>query len=532
MESKELRYGLGVLAVLTVGVALRVYQFPHLPPGFNQDEAASAYEAWSLAETGCDKWGNAWPAYFPSWGSGQNVLLAYLTAPVIKVLGLSVLSARLVLLLTSLLTLPLFFVCLRPLGRARALLGLLILALAPWHVLLARWALESNLLPFWMLLGIVTLARALTTGRRRWIGPALLPFAVALYAYGTTAVVLPLLLGGALVVFRAQLHRHWRVWLLALGLFLLVAGPFLLFFLENYLLHRNLAWTDSLPFSTPLLPATRISQINSDSWPTMLFKNWKFLIRGFNDGMCYNQLPGFALLIRGALPLAIIGWVATLREMNAIVRSGAALSPPATVRALFALWAGAAFTLALTVELNINRFNHFFLPCLVLAMVGLDVLLNKVPKPATRQILWRVAVGLISLDGVLAATTYFTTYPKSEISTAFNTGLEDAFAAVTRLPVRQVLITDQLPLPYVYTAFFTRYPPRDFQRAVRYRAVNGVYEVSRLGRYVFARQALDPQQSYGYLIDRNALPAAEPGSRRILYRSARWEVGIVAATRD
>ena len=158
-----------VFAVLGLGIAVRVWHFPAVPPGLNQDEAASAYEAFSLTQTGCDKWGNPWPVYFPAWGSGQNVLLAYLTIPVIKAFGLSIFAARLVPLLLGLLTLPLFYYCLRPLGRYPALLGLLLLAVAPWHFMLSRWGLESNLLPFWMLLGCTTLSRAISTQRRRWI---------------------------------------------------------------------------------------------------------------------------------------------------------------------------------------------------------------------------------------------------------------------------------------------------------------------------------------------------------------------------
>ncbi|MFD1875349.1 hypothetical protein [Hymenobacter bucti] len=89
-----------VLAVLGLGVAMRVGHFPSVPPGLNPDEAANAY---SLAETGANRWGNYLPAYFPVWGSGQNVLLAYLTVPVVKALGLNLWLVRLVPLLLGLL---------------------------------------------------------------------------------------------------------------------------------------------------------------------------------------------------------------------------------------------------------------------------------------------------------------------------------------------------------------------------------------------------------------------------------------------
>jgi len=179
--------------ICLLGAALRLIQYPTLPPGFNQDEASSAYEAYCLAETGMDRWGNVLPAYFPSWGSGQNVLLSYLLVPVVKLFGLSIFSVRLIPVTLGILTLPLLGWGLRPLGRYPALLGMFLVAVVPWHFMMSRWALESNLAPFFMLLGCVLLARGLITNKRRWIVPSLLPFALALYAYGTTVIVLPIM---------------------------------------------------------------------------------------------------------------------------------------------------------------------------------------------------------------------------------------------------------------------------------------------------------------------------------------------------
>ncbi|MGH7534310.1 MAG: glycosyltransferase family 39 protein, partial [Gemmatimonadales bacterium] len=89
--------GWSLVAVLLIGlgVGLRLYLFPVVPPGLNQDEAAAAYEAYSLLQTGQDRWGNRLPPYFPAWGSGQSVLLSYLTAPFLALFGLSIAAVRL-----------------------------------------------------------------------------------------------------------------------------------------------------------------------------------------------------------------------------------------------------------------------------------------------------------------------------------------------------------------------------------------------------------------------------------------------------
>ena len=513
--------------VLLAGTLVRVEQFPHNPPGFNQDEAASAYEAYSLAETGKDKWGNALPAYFPGWGSGQNVLLAYLTVPVVKAFGLNIFTGRLVSLVLGLLTLPLLFFCLRPLGRSPALLGTLLLAVMPWHFMLSRWALESNLVPFFMLLGCTALSRAFSTKERRWIIPALVPFGVCLYAYGTTIVVLPLFLSIVLLLGFKQIWAQRGSWLLALGLFLVVATPFLLFFAENYIASRNFPWTDSLFFSTPLLPSTRISQVAGASWMDTLRRNWGFLAASFDDGTCYNVLPGFKPLLSPTLPLAVLGLLTGAWKFGQ--RRGQVFSSPrTTVLALFAAWGLASLCLVPAFELNVNRFNHFYLPCLVLAVWAIDMVIRNVNSTVPRAAIRLGVVSWLALESGLAIRNYFTDYPSGPIKGQFNDGMEEAFTAVQGLwGIEQVRITNNMPLPYVYALFYLRYPPAQFQREAKFSIENGTYNVRSFGKYVFLEDELKRGQTYGYLSRRDEFPDNANQHREILFTNQGWEVGVM-----
>ncbi|HET9506205.1 MAG TPA: glycosyltransferase family 39 protein [Hymenobacter sp.] len=524
-------YAILLPLVLALGVWVRVAHFPHIPPGFNQDEAASAYEAFALAETGLDRWGDAWPAYFTSWGSGQSVLLAYLTVPIVKVFGLSIGSARVAMLVLSVLSLPLLAYCLRPLGRYPALLGTLLLAVAPWHFMLSRWGLDCNLAPCFMLLGCTTLSRALLTQRRRWIISSLLPFALALYSYGTTVLVLPAFF--VLVLLLLGL-RPWRArlgsWLLAGALFVVVGTPFFLFFIENYVLGHNLAWTDSLFFSTPMLLVTRSSQVSSASWSQTFFNNWNFLLASFNDGSSYNLLQGFRLLLSQTLPFAVValligGWQLARR------RGRPALSPGFIVLALFVAWGLASFVLFFSFDLNVNRFNHFFLPCIVLAAWGAARTIDSFGPTVPRQVVRAVAVLWLLLEGGWAMDTYVYGYANGPIKNDFNAGLDEAFGAVEHLwGVDQVRITNNMPLPYLYTLFYLRYPPADFQREMKARNTDNVYDVRRFGRYVFANEELTPGHAYGYLSRRNEYPDNEQQHRAVIFTNESWEVGIMQPT--
>ena len=521
-------YRLLVLLVLMIGVVVRVVKFPALPPGLNADEASSAYEAYALATTGADRWGNHLPAYFPGWGSGQNVLLSYLTVPVVQVLGLNMVTVRLVPLLLGLLTLPLFFVFLRPLGRRPALLGLLLLALAPWHFMLSRWGLESNLVVFWMLLGCVQLARAIATQRRRWIVPALLPFAAALYAYGTTIIVLPTLFLLVLAGCWRRIVPRLGAWLLAAGLFVVAAVPFLLFFLENYVLRRNLAWTDRLFFATPLLVGNRLEEVSQrGTWHDFYNWNLDLLLRGFDDKTVYNQLPEYPLLGYFVWGLALLGFVVVLVRLWQ--QRGRLAQQPALVAGLLAVaWLLACVPFFYLFELNINRINHFFLPCLALAVWGTTAIINNLRLTAPRRLIWSLALVWVVLSGFPAVRYYFRSYRHGDITTDFRAGLAPAFAALAQLPATgQVLIDLKTDPAYIYALYYLRYPPARFQHEAQVEVVKGSYQVNRFGRYVLNKRFLAAGRPYNYVARRDSLPSDGQYRKTVAYRDDQWEVGTM-----
>ena len=143
-----------VLFLCIIGILLRTILFGDVPPGLNQDEAAAGYEAYSLLLTGKDKWGNIWPGYFIAWGAGQNVLYSYLLIPVIHFFGFTLQSVRSINLIFGVLTIPLLYGFTKnTVSRKIAYICTLLLAISPWHIMMSRWGLESNLLPFFILLG-------------------------------------------------------------------------------------------------------------------------------------------------------------------------------------------------------------------------------------------------------------------------------------------------------------------------------------------------------------------------------------------
>ena len=238
---------LWVLILLLTG--LRLIKFGSVPGGMNQDGAMAAVDALALSQHGTDRFGTWLPAHFTAWGYGQmSVLLSYCMVPFLRLFGLSALSARLPVLLWSLAGMGAAYAFLRgSLGERAALAGLLFLAVAPWHFMQSRWALDCNLFPHAFLIGFALLYK----GREKpWaLYLSMLFFALCMYSYGVSFLMVPLFLVLAVWVLRIPGKRVALCVLLYLGISWPIYGTMLINALGGH--------TVSLPFVTmPYFPAS------------------------------------------------------------------------------------------------------------------------------------------------------------------------------------------------------------------------------------------------------------------------------------
>src|SRR5207302_9753194 len=97
----------------------------------------------------------------------------------------------------------------------------------PCHMMASRWGLDSNLLPFFLLLGIASLSYCYTSKYAHMIIPFSLIFlAVAFYAYAISVVIIPIFLVLYFrLVDRGMLWRNRLSILARLLIFLLFVSP-------------------------------------------------------------------------------------------------------------------------------------------------------------------------------------------------------------------------------------------------------------------------------------------------------------------
>ncbi|MEG1633381.1 MAG: glycosyltransferase family 39 protein [Oscillospiraceae bacterium] len=480
-----------LLLTLALGFAVRLLFLASLPLGLNQDEASAGYDAWAILSSGADRCGAALPVLLTAWGSGQNALYSYLSMPFIALFGLSVFSLRLVAALSGCAALVLFWLLARRTrGPAFALAALLLLAVNPWHIMASRWALESNLLPTFLLGGIYFTARA---REREWsLLPAAVFFGLSLYAYGTAYFFLPPFLVFAVLLLRKRLRP--ASFLVSLGAFLLIALPISLCQLRNAL---GLPATAFLGFTLPALTQTRqaaTSVLGGGGLSAALgnFGDLLGILIKQSDGLPYNSAVTGGMFYFFGLPLAVVGLIKSARSLR---------DAPEEAFVLAAL--GCSLLCAFFIDGNINRLNMVWLPLLYFMALGLYVILCKLKKFSA------IPLAAVFACFVLFAFGYWRDF-KAEGSAYYYPGLGEALQYVEQQSAESVFVSYYVNQPYIFALFYSETPPQEFISTVDYMNPDGAFRwVRSFGKYRFGN-AEDAEGEY--LI----LHRSERGARDVL----------------
>lgn len=178
--------------ILLFFLITRLYQIESVPASLYWDEASIAYNAYSVAISGRDEWGDLFPLHFRAFGEFKLPVYIYSVAVFEKFLGLSELAVRLpavlfslgIILLTYLLALKIFD------RKTTALLSAFFLSVLPWFFIFSRTGYEATAGLMFYLLGVYL---ALLTGKNRiFILLSTLSFIVSLYSYNSFRIITPL----------------------------------------------------------------------------------------------------------------------------------------------------------------------------------------------------------------------------------------------------------------------------------------------------------------------------------------------------
>lgn len=298
------------LLLAAAGLAFYAWGAAVNPPGFFIDESSVAYNAHTIAQTGKDEHGVAWPLYFRAFGDYKNPTYVYLLAAVFRLTGPGVAAARyLSATLGVLAALVLGLLGVRLTGcRGAGLLTFLAALLTPWLFELSRVVVEVAAFPLAVAFFLLATRRAASKEAWGVADSAFVALALALvtYTYSTGRLFGPLLALGLALLLTAR--SRVRPLLTTWALYGLALVP-----LYVYHRHNPEALTKRFNYLTYITPETGYA---GDVWEFVKhfagnLNPWRLLVTGDVNNYQIVSVPGAAPVTLASFALALFGaWLA------------------------------------------------------------------------------------------------------------------------------------------------------------------------------------------------------------------------------
>lgn len=404
--------------LLVLAAVERLGSLGVVPVGLNQDEAYAGYNAWSMVTAGVDSRGDAFPVYFEAWGSGMNVLNSYLMMPFIALFGLQIWVIRLPQAIVGLLTVPTVYAIVKRLSdEKKALAAMAFVSIAPWHIMMSRWGLESNLAPGFVMFGLYFFLLGME--KPKFFLLSGLFYGLSLYAYATIWPFVPLMI--LLEVLYAMYTGNLKIskYLILGGVILaFFALPLMLFLLVNQDILPEMKWLGI--FTIPRMSHLRDNEISLANIPQN-FKQFMNVLRNQSDGLHWNATDDYGLWYKFTSALVIIGLLLYLRGAVISIRE-----KRFSLETIILIQFLGGFLIGITIYVNVNRMNIIYLPILIMMSTGFYMLCEHFP--AKKYLLTAVCCVLV-FSLLQFNTYYFGEDYTSDSSWCFMVGLEEALDA-------------------------------------------------------------------------------------------------------
>lgn len=476
---KFLRTNLIFLSIIILASLLRFVRLDTIPAGFTQDEASQAYSAYSISKTGMDEWGNKYPlAFMVSFLDYKAPLQTYLMIPFIKVFGLGVWQTRLPSAIAGVLAViaiyflaNLLFPKLNLLGTNLSVghLSAFLLAISPWSLSFSRSAMEANLSPVFLFLGLIFYLRSFDRPNRLLV--SFFFFGLSAYGYHSAKVFLPLFLPLLSLYYFSKtknapnLAKSWLLLLsllspLLIGIFFGSARRGSDLLLTNFSL-KQLETIKDVQYLTPLPSILTRLFINKYTFSLKLFLdhylgyfNPSFWFIFGAGATSYSNLPDFGLIS----PFLIIPILAGLYYL---------LIKKLKFLGVISLWLLISPISAALTKDGYHAHRAILMMGLaeIVAAIGIYYLTQIFAKHAKTILVVLLLSSFVSLASFFHQ--WFVVYPVSHPY-----GMAQGWAEVSRYlsevkpSYRQIYLPERFELQHLI-AFYTLYSVPDFQKASR-----------------------------------------------------------------
>lgn len=456
-----------------LGFILRVVFLDIAPPGFNADEAALGYNAYSLIKTGKDEWGASFPIVFKSFSDYKPGLYVYLAIPFVALLGLNEFSVRLPSILLGSFSIVLIYLLSKELFKkeAVALACAFLLSISPWHIHFSRGAWESNVATFFILLGVYTFVKSFKNPRFLWI--SVVVFIASMYTYQSPRIVVPGLIL-LLTVF------YWKKMVVKKNISVVVLAIILSFPLIFTLASTaGLARFQGVSIFSDKGPLNRVNeergqhQDPSAFWARFFHNKVEVYASNFlghyldhfnlnflfitGDSLKRNKVPDVGQLYFLEIVTLILGLYFLSRNTNKFSHT----------KVIFLWLLVAPLASSLTYQTpHALRSHNMVIPLTLVSGLGLGMLWENLRRltQLVRYLTLSVAVLVIGSSLVSFLEKYYLHLPK-QYALEWEYGFSQVvpYIAGSQDKYQKLVITDRYDQPYILLLFYLKYDPAKYQ---------------------------------------------------------------------
>lgn len=464
--------------IFLLALYLRFSDLAKIPVGFHTDEASLGYNAYSLLMTGKDEAGHSLPLYIDTFGDNRPTGYNYLDILPVKFFGLSVFATRLPSALFGSLSIFaiafLAFVLFK--NKKIAILSGLLLAIAPWSVVLSRASDEAVVALFFILTGFAFIFLSLRSKRQLFIILGGICLLLSFFFYHTPRVFVPLLFLVFLIYyfwkFRSRLSRsHHRLMLAIFGVLSVIAiylvflvsggtGRFsqvnIFTFPETRLVMQEQIREDGT-LHAPIIQ-TRLFHNKLVNFPLTFTANYFAYFTGdflfIKGGLpIWYQVPSMGLLYLIELPFLLYGLFLLLKSDD----------PMSKLPLLWLLVAPIVSSITVDDVPNVNRVIVLFPVLELIVALGIYTFVTKFKRQ--KALLVVACTVVLFFANFLYFQHQYLVHASNHRTWYRNNGFDQMVSALQQSSgdASQILVTKSMGSMYPLILFYTHYDPALYQ---------------------------------------------------------------------
>lgn len=519
-----------VFLAILLSIFFHFFFIDRVPPCLNADEAAFAYNAYSIAKTGKDEYGKFMPLRFKSFEDYKLPVYSYFSVPFMLIFGLNEFSARVLNIIIGIAFVPLLYFAIKELfeNEIAALIGAFLISLSPWIYILSRHAHEGVICTFFILTAFLFLIRYAKHQKFTNLILTNIFIFLAAFSYHTGRVFLIFFIFYEIYLFILNLKKisgGKKVWGLIVILFTLVF-PFFIDFLYGVNRVKNLLYLrnpgiylrlneylieHAMPLFHNLLTESirdisnrYFSQISPEYFLIWGDKNWRF---GFQN---------IGLITPVEYIFIFIGLYFLFKNKNKF-----------RFLLLLLLFISPLPNALTWQDASIIRTYFMIFPIVCITTYGIFNFFSSVKNFKLRNIFIFLSFLIYMFYLSNSWDIYFLHYPKrAVIVRAWQCGYKELVNYVkdNYNKYDKFVITDRHGQPYIYFLFYMNYDPEKYQNQAKISAPDqyGFGQVEKFDKFIFKfvyNQNAKKTVFVGYPEEFNGLPIDFKNIKKIKTRT-------------